>query len=58
MPNTTPSIYKLVSCGNGFKSGLWIESNKDRAIEAFCRFHNLYPAQVAVLYSYPLDALI
>lgn len=52
--DNSEKVYRLVSGFNGWISGLIIASNHHSAIETFCRVHSLYPAQVAVLYSYPL----
>lgn len=48
-------LYRLVSGFNGGVSGLVIAASKNSAICTFCNIHALYPTQVAVLYSHPLN---
>lgn len=48
-------VYRLVSGFNGGVSGLILSASHYKAIDAFCHLHALHPAQVAVLYSYPLQ---
>ena len=50
-------VYGLVSGSCGLKSGVIVASDRNQALTAFCRLHSLIPAQVAVLYSYPLSLL-
>lgn len=48
-------VYRLVSGFNGGVSGLIFSASHHKAIETFCYLHALHPAQVAILYSYPLQ---
>jgi len=51
----TLRVYRMVSGFNGGVSGLVFAASRHKAVEVFCRLHTLYPAQVAVLYSHPLQ---
>lgn len=50
-------VYGIASGLCGFSSGKVCASNENEAIATFCRLHSLFPAQVVVLYSYPLSLL-
>jgi len=50
-------VYRLTSDFGGIKSGLLYAPTQHNAITVFCRLHTLFPAQVAVMYSYPFAAL-
>lgn len=55
MRSTSHRVYRLVSSFNGSVSGLIFSASQNKAIDIFCHLHNLRPAQVAILYSYPLQ---
>lgn len=57
MTNTRLNVYRLATSARGFKTGLFVDYNKQCAIECFSRLHCLHSSQIAVLYSYPLRAL-
>lgn len=50
-------VYRVISGFNGGVSGLIVEVSKSKAISSFCLLHNLYPSQVTVLYSYPIQTM-
>lgn len=52
--NMNYRVYGLASTFRGWLVGVVIAPCPQKAIETFCRLHALYPAQVAMLYSYPL----
>jgi hypothetical protein len=49
-------VYRLTSDYCGIKASLIYAPNQYKAIAVFCRLHTLFPAQVAVMYSYPFSA--
>jgi len=51
------TCWKLYRVSVGIKSVLILPPCRQKAITVFCSLHNLFPAQVAVLYSYPFTSL-
>lgn len=51
----TLRVYRLVSGFNGGVSGLIYSASRHKAIDTFCHLHAIHPAQVVILYSYPLQ---
>lgn len=47
-------VYRLTG---GPQTGLIFAPCSHKAVSTFCQLHDLFPAQVAVIYSYPLHAL-